>query len=123
MDVGNDEGECADGPFDSVCSREPFRSCSDDLDCLPPPVGFCEGCAPEQICTSNPLECFPGSEALGGSVQVHGNAQTPCGATAKQTLGALFCVPPVDSSIANIVTGGVPGLGRIKTPAVMRLLP
>ena len=50
-----------------------------------------------------------------------GGADVPCGAVAKPTIGALFCVPPIDAAFVDVQ--GFPGLGRMKVPGELTFVP
>jgi hypothetical protein len=102
VDVGDDEGECLGGPFDGKCSIDTALYCGDDADCNPSPAGTCQGCAPGQTCVSQPRPCFTDNGLLGNSVTMTGGADVPCGAVAKPTIGALFCVPPIDAAFVDV---------------------
>ncbi len=127
VDIGNNEGQCSTGPSDARCSVETFRSCATTSDCNPPPSGTCPDCpALGQSCVDRHRACFLDNGAIGGSVSVSGSPDVPCGDVAKPTLGALFCLAPAQSgSFTSFYNAGagLPGLGRIRIPSVMRTLP
>ena len=66
----------------------------------------------------------PDNGVVGGSVSVAGVPDVPCGGMAKPTMGALFCLAPKPAPW-NILNGGegLPGLGRIRIPSVLRTFP
>ena len=122
LDVGAGEGVCAAGPFETVCSIESFRNCVSNADCTPPPAGSCAHCADGQTCTARPLSCFTDNGLIGNSVSVAGSAEVPCGAIAKPTVVALFCMPPFAAGIPDILQG-VPGLGRVRLEGDLKFSP
>jgi hypothetical protein len=69
--------------------------------------------------------CFPDNGLLGNSVTVTGKPEAACGGIAKPTSGALFCVGPFTTLPFNPFNfaDGLPGLGRVRIPSVMRTLP
>ena len=105
-----DDGLCADGPIDQVCSREPFRGCTGDAACNPPPLGDCPDCLPDQTCDSHVRECF-----LDPVVTRTGTPGIPSGVFA-----ADFCLGPTSSSAVNSVVG-LPGLGTFLIPYTLGL--
>jgi hypothetical protein len=107
-----DEGVCAAGPNDTVCSFERFRGCLSDNDCTPPPAGGCSDCVPGQQCVSRPRQCFTDNGVIGGTMTVAGSAEPFCGNSADAAIGALFCIGPTTSTAANSVAG-IPGPGRL----------
>lgn len=119
VDVGDNEGECAAGPVDQVCSIQTFRTCTNDNDCAPP---ICLNCVPGQTCVTRNRPCFSDNGVIGSSLNVSGLADAPCGDTSKPTVGAFFCVAPVGAAAVN-AAGGLPALGRIRLPGVVDLDP
>ncbi len=101
---GPTEGFCENGPIDQSCNLEPFRGCSSNADCNPPPSGNCPTCLPGQSCGSSLRQCF-----LDPIVR-HGVAdtQTP-------VVAATFCIPPTSSQSVNQVAG-LPGPGALALP-------
>jgi hypothetical protein len=69
-----------------------------------------------------PRECFPDNGVIGEAVAVEGTPDVPCGGVAKQTLGAVYCVPPVDANFINAAFG-LPSPGRIRVPGITRVDP
>lgn len=110
-----DEGVCATGPFDQLCSIDVFRGCLFDEDCNPPPAGSCTECTTGQVCSAASRECFTDNGVIGGTVVVQGAADAACRDSARPRLGALFCIPPTAESAPNAV-GGLPSLGRLNLP-------
>jgi cysteine-rich repeat protein len=98
------EGVCAEGPFDRVCSLEPYRGCSAQTDCNPPPAGNCADCLPDQICETKPRQCFLDPIVRTG---------TP--GTQTSIIAATFCLPPTRSDSINNVAG-LPGPGAVLQP-------
>lgn len=126
VDVGNGEGECVAGPSDSSCSTDTFRSCLEASDCNAPPTGTCVECpAGNQTCVPRKRPCFPDNGVIGNSVSVTGEPDVACGGIAKPTVGALFCVAPFTTPAFNLFNAveGLPGLGSIRIPSVMRTVP
>jgi hypothetical protein len=119
-----DEGVCATGPFDLLCSIDTFRSCLTNAQCRPPSEGgSCTTCSPgNQTCDARTRECFNDNGVIGGSVSAAGSEDPACSDTARPTLAALFCIPPTAESAPNAV-GGLPGLGRLTLPAVVSFDP
>jgi hypothetical protein len=147
-DGSSNEGLCPSGPFDSACSQERYRSCSDDDDCNPP---SCPTCLPGQTCQTHLRPCFTdngrvgtrcyggtndpatdtcstlaecpdqssGTFCGGGDISVEGTPDPACGDTAVPRLGTIFCVPPTQSSASN-TAGGLPGPGRLTASTVLR---
>ncbi len=95
------DGVCPDGPYDTVCSLEPYRGCTGDADCNPPPAGNCSDCVPDQTCQSRPRQCFLDPIVRTG---------TP--GTRDSILAATFCLPPTRSASINNVAG-LPGPGAV----------
>jgi hypothetical protein len=95
------DGLCEAGPFDSTCSQEKFRGCTNDADCAPPPAGTCDTCLPGQVCSGALRQCF-----LDPIVR-HG---TP--STQNPFLAATFCIPPTAAAAVNSVAG-LPGPGAL----------
>ena len=111
-----DEGVCATGPFDLLCSVDRFRGCLNSADCNPPPSGTCLDCTTSgQTCTFAERECFTDNGVIGGDVVVEGSPDVPCTNSARPSLGSLFCIPPTAESAPNAV-GGLPSLGRLLLP-------
>ncbi len=110
-----DDGECVDGPFDTVCSSSTYRSCFDDFDCQAP---SCEDCEPGETCVLRGRACYLDNGLVGGSVSATGAASPRVGNSATPTLGALFCIPPAPSGAVNSAVG-LPGLGRLRMPGVL----
>ncbi len=96
------DGVCEAGPFDTFCSIETFRGCSNDLECQPPPAGSCGTCVPGQTCTGDFRECFLDPIVRNG---VPG--------TQTAVLAATFCIPPTSAPSVNSV-GGLPGPGALQ---------
>jgi hypothetical protein len=99
-----DDGLCADGPIDQVCSRSLSRLYGRRA-CNPPPLGDCPDCLPDQTCDSHVRECF-----LDPVVTRTGTPGIPSGVFA-----ADFCLGPTSSSAVNSVVG-LPGLGTFLIP-------
>ncbi len=113
VDIGNNEGQCASGPSELVCSIQTYLTCDDDTDCTSPPG---------QTCILRPRPCFTDNGVIGNSILVSGNPDTPCGGVAKPTVGTFFCVSPVGASAVN-AAGGLPALGRVRIPGVVVIDP
>lgn len=101
---GPTEGICEAGPIDQSCSLEPFRGCSNDADCNPPPSGNCASCIPGQSCGSSLRQCFLDPIVRQGVA----DTQTP-------VVAATFCIPPTSSQSVNQVAG-LPGPGALELP-------
>ncbi len=101
---GPDEGVCEAGPIDRLCSLEPYRSCSVDGDCNPPPAGNCSDCASGQVCEASLRQCFLDPISRTG---------TPGVQTA--IVGGAYCMTPVASASINKVSGW-PGPGTVRIP-------
>lgn len=101
-----DEGFCALGPFDGVCSLEPYLGCFNDAGCAG------GGKLPGQTCIFPVLNCYTDNGVIGGTVDVQGAADPGCGNRATPALGTLFCVPPSEGAAVNAVAG-LPGLARL----------
>jgi hypothetical protein len=110
-----DEGICATGPFDLLCSTETFRGCLTSANCNPPPDGSCLDCVPGQTCEARTRECFTDDGMIGGDISALGSPDIPCTDTSRPSLGALFCVAPTSESAPNTVAG-LPGPGRLSLP-------
>ncbi len=95
---GPDEGICEGGPVDRLCSIETFRSCTADAECA------CPECAPGQVCTVVPRQCFLDPIVRTGEPGV----QTAI-------VGGTYCMTPVTSSSINSVSGW-PGPGTVRIP-------
>lgn len=123
-DIGENEGECPDGPITPICSVETFRGCTSDAACNPPPFpgSTCLDCLSGQTCKAVRRPCFTDNGAIGGTVSVAGTADVPCGGVSYPTVGSLFCVAPVDKPAVNTATG-LPGLGRIRIPGRVVVAP
>ncbi len=119
QDVGDDQGECPEGPYDLHCSLEPSRFCADDLDCA------CPSCLPDQTCLPFPRPCFTDSGIVGNSVTASGTSEAPCDGSAPIESGALVCLRPPSATIVNLLNpaAGLPGLGRYHAAETMVLLP
>jgi hypothetical protein len=116
------EGECAAGPNDGLCSIERFRGCLANADCQLPPAGNCSDCLPNQTCNFGARQCFTDNGQIGNSVSVAGAADPGCGNNSKPTIGTLFCIPPTAEGAVN-ATAGLPSLGRLTLPSVVRFDP
>ncbi len=103
-DDGPNEGICEMGPTDQACSLEPFRGCTSNADCAPPPSGNCGTCLPGQSCTTIPRQCFLDPIVRQGVA----DTQTPI-------VAATFCIPPTTSQSVNQVAG-LPGPGALELP-------
>ncbi|MEO7438215.1 MAG: hypothetical protein ABI080_22245, partial [Candidatus Binatia bacterium] len=116
--TADDEGTCPEGPITRRCSVETFRECSSASDCT-----SCDGCTiPGQICRAGNRDCFTDNGTIDSSVQVHGEADVPCGDTAFPTVGSFFCIAPVPESAINSAAG-LPALGRIRVPGTVVVAP
>jgi hypothetical protein len=121
VDGGNNEGFCADGPGEAVCSIQTFHGCTTDDDCSP--TGSCGGdCLPNQVCLFKQRPCFTDNGKINNTVKVSGSPDTVCGGIAKPTVGTFFCVAPVSASAVN-AAGGLPALGRVRIPGIVGLVP
>ena len=98
------DGICPEGPTDRACTLEPYRGCSADVDCNPPPAGNCADCLPDQICTTVPRQCF-----------VDPIVRTGTPGTRDSIVAATFCLPPTRSASINNVAG-LPGPGAVLQP-------
>ena len=101
MPIGNDQGECPEGPHDSICAEQPWRGCLDPSDCT---VGDC-------VLRHRP--CF-----LAPIVRV-GRADPPASGAALPTLVGNFCLPKTSSAAIN-AAGGLPGPAAYVMPAEVR---
>jgi len=110
-----DEGVCATGPFDALCSIERFRGCNTSADCNPPPAGTCTTCLSGQSCVSFPRQCYTDDGVICDSVFAEGTPDPSCGNIAEPTLATLFCIPPTQAASVD-ATRGLPGLGRLGLP-------
>ena len=119
--VGDNEGECVNGPVDQVCSIQTFRSCSNDAQCAFHPDD-CPDCLPGQTCITRNRQCFTDNGVIGASVSVDGEPDVPCGDTSRPTVGTFFCVAPVGAAAVN-AAGGLPALGRVRIPGVVDIDP
>lgn len=106
QDLGDDRGECLEGPVDQYCSIDTRLGCSQHADCNPP---VCADCATGQTCQPRQRTCFLDTVAVATA------ADPPCGSLASPTLGSFFCVPPTGSTAIDSAAG-LPGLGRIRLP-------
>jgi len=101
-DTGNVAGTCSDGPYETHCAIETFRSCISDDDCP----------ATNDSCTSSFVPCYVGYHGnVGDSVTAIGRHDAPRNAAAAMTLAAVFCHPAFDSTVMNSVMGA-PGPAR-----------
>lgn len=116
VDVGNNKGECIDGPVDTVCSIQQFRTCTTNADCV------CPECVPNQTCISRNRPCFVDNGVLGNTVSVAGAPDAPCGGVSNPTIGAFFCVAPTGAAAVN-AAGGLPALGRVAIPGTVVVNP
>ncbi len=112
--VGDNEGECIEGPPTGVCSDSsghPQRSCQVDNECC----DDAPGCASDP---ETPGECLIGNRlcfldnGLGGSIIGTGVADPPMNDVANPTLAAVFCIGPTSAPAVNIAAG-LPGPGRV----------
>jgi hypothetical protein len=118
QNIGDNEGECAEGPLSKSCSVETFRGCGNDADC-----NACDDCeVTGQTCRVHPRACFTDSGVIDGEVRVDGAADVPCGAVAFPTVGSFFCVAPIAEPSIN-ATAGLPALGRIRVPGTVVVAP
>ena len=85
-------GVCQNGPVDSHCAVQTFRSCTDDDECP----------APGDTCTSSPRSCFAERIALSGTADAFVDG------VAHPTLVGGFCLGTFGSPAANDA-GGFPG--------------
>jgi hypothetical protein len=123
LDIGNNEGQCALGPIEKVCSIQTQISCSDTSDCTPGSSACpLADCVPNQICVSRTRACFTDNGAVGNTVSVSGTADAPCAGVSKPTVGTFFCVAPVAQSAVNAASG-LPGLGRVRIPGTVVIQP
>jgi hypothetical protein len=121
VDIGNNQGECAVGPQDQVCSLQIYHTCGIDADCQPGSLS-CPNCLPGQTCISRKRPCFTDNGVIGNSVKVAGSPDIPCGGISKPTVGTFFCVAPVGASAVN-AAGGLPALGRVRIPGIVDINP
>ena len=61
---------------------------------------------------------FVDNGIVGQSDTVSGTDDSPCGGTARPTVGTFFCVAPVSQSAVN-AAAGLPGLGRARLPSTV----
>ncbi len=109
------EGECVAGPVRKTCSGpHAQRSCSIDADCAP---GMCQAYNAPCFLTGG-LMFKRGTDTL----VAEGAPSPPVGNVSEPTLGAVFCVPPVDAAIVD-VTAGLPGPARLTTKITMTTFP
>jgi len=127
---GADDGQCASGPNDNLCSIETFRSCTTTANCRPAAEGgTCADCAPGmQTCGLKRRECLfdldnsatsNGTGPGAGTITVNGMEDTPVSDVSHPTLASLFCIGPTGSSAVNGVAG-LPGLGKLKLTGTAR---
>jgi len=100
-DGSPDDGVCLTGPFDRLCSLEPFRGCLMDADCNPPPSGNCDTCRPGQVCAAEARECFLDPIVRTGTPD-----------PTMPTFAGTFCISPTRSPAVNVVAG-LPGPGAL----------
>ncbi len=110
---GSNKGQCpiSDGRADRVCfPLETFRGCLGNSDCP----------APGDTCAVLSRPCYLDNGVIGGSVTAKGVTDPSDGnGIAHPTFAALFCVPPTASPAAN-AANGLPGLGRLELPLVIK---
>lgn len=98
---GPNAGQCAAGPYDSVCGDAPWIACFEDRDCT------------TGSCVARPRKCFP------DPIVRTGHAAAPVNGAARPTLAGRFCFPSVASaSVSNV--GGFPGPAAFELPADVR---
>lgn len=97
-------GECIEGPVDSVCQAEPFRACSN-------PATDCAN--PADICIVKNRSCYPGyNGVVGDTISATGSVTAPHNHTGTSNFASVFCVAPTGSSAVN-AAAGLPGPGRL----------
>jgi hypothetical protein len=90
--TGESTGVCENGPVDSRCARQPFRTCLMDSDCP----------APDDTCISSARSCFPDRIELTGSPDAFVDG------VAHPTLVGGFCAGTLGSAAVDHA-GGFPG--------------
>lgn len=116
VDVGDDEGECSNGPFEKSCSIQTSKSCNVSEDCI------CPECLPNQTCIARTRPCFTDNGVIGNSIDVVGKPDAPCAGISRPTVGTFFCVAPVAQGAVNAASG-LPGLGRVRIPGLAVIIP
>jgi hypothetical protein len=101
--ASTNEGTCASGPVETVCSSQTYRVCATASDC---PV-------PGDTCIARPRDCFTTNGQLGDTVSAGGQADPVA-----PTLATLYCTGPTTARIINSIRG-LPGLVRYTIPGVV----
>jgi hypothetical protein len=101
---GNNEGQCAAGPFDQFCGPHArYVGCFTDGDCT----------FPGDTCSiGKNRPCYTDNGTIGASVTSTGVADVPVNHEANDVLASLFCIGPTSSAAVN-AAAGLPGLGRL----------
>ncbi|MEO6030254.1 MAG: hypothetical protein ABIR79_25575 [Candidatus Binatia bacterium] len=100
--VGDNEGECVDGPIVRTCAPpEQYKGCSANSDCTL-----------TNDCRSSLRECFLDNGNIGGVLRADGQASAPVNSASNPLLAAIFCIPPTVSDSVNAVSG-LPGPARL----------
>ncbi len=111
--VGDNEGECVDGPVVQHCAPpEQYQGCSGPAEC---PL--------TNDCQTSLRECFLDNGVVGGTLQAVGAATPPVNDTSSPLLAALFCVAPTTNSPSVNAAAGLPGPARLNLRGNARALP
>lgn len=97
--IGDNKGECVNGPVVSSCVIQSYRGCDSDGDCP----------APGDHCENSPRKCFL------DPIEATGTPDPPSGNTAHPTLAGTFCMGNSYSAAVNHVSG-LPGPVRFVWP-------
>ncbi len=105
------EGFCASGPIDQLCSVSNYRQCFNDLQCRPSSVGgSCEACGETETCVASVRQCFVNSGIT--------RQGTP-GPVNRSTAG-IFCIPGTGNNAIDGV-GGFTGPGTSVQPMTLSI--
>ena len=122
--VGDNEGECPEGPPTGTCSvssGHPQRSCTTSNDCC----DDAPTCATDPVtageCQVSNRVCFL-ANGTGDSIVGTGMADPPVDDVAHPTLAAIFCIGPTSAPAVNIAAG-LPGPGRVTIKGTAEGLP
>ena len=111
--VGDNEGECVDGPVGQHCAPpEQYQGCSSPAEC---PI--------TNDCQVSLRECFLDNGVLGNTLQAVGAPSTPVNDVSNPLLAAIFCVAPTTASPSVNAAAGLPGPSRLNLRGNARALP
>jgi hypothetical protein len=103
------DGACPEGPIETTCAGEPFRTCLIDANC---PL-------PNDRCVARPRACFAGYDGnVGDTITATGTAERARNGAAATTIGALACRPATSSTWLNSASG-YPGPVRWEVDGVV----